>query len=68
MTFGGGEDGIGFDVSGLGEVGVSLISAQKSNDQIGSWSGETALFDTPRCWSLRDDSPRNWIASVGARP
>jgi hypothetical protein len=31
MTFGGGEDGIGFDVSGFGEVGVSLISAQKCN-------------------------------------
>jgi hypothetical protein len=33
MTFGGGEDGIGFDVSGLGEVGVSLISTQKCNDR-----------------------------------
>ena len=33
MTFGGGVAGIGFDVSGLGEEGVSLISANECNEQ-----------------------------------
>lgn len=35
MTFGGGVAGIGFDVSGLGEEGVSLISAYECNEQGG---------------------------------
>jgi hypothetical protein len=33
ITCGGGVAGIGFDWSGLGEGGVSLISARKGNDE-----------------------------------
>jgi hypothetical protein len=33
MTFGGAVEGIGFDVRGLGDGGVSLISTHDCNDQ-----------------------------------